>query len=351
VRARSGPDRPRALAALRAALAALQVGGLPTNAAFLAAVAAHPAFVAGGVDTGFIEAHAAALLAPRPPPAALAALAAALTLALDARGAAAAAAAAGRAPLAGAWAAADGFRVNHELTEAVHLAHEAFPLALAATRRPGGDLSVRALFGGAEDAAAKEEELLVAALSVGEDEAAAEVGGARLRTSFSCYETAAEWVLDLWPRDGPAAGAHHQFRRPLARAWASAAGAAGAGAGAAAAGAGAARAPMPGRVAKVLVALGQAVAEGEALCAVEAMKMEHAVRRAFLLGRKRLHYYYALRVCLRSYAPPPHRAAGARAPRGRRRRARRGRGRAGGRGRRARGGCARRQGRCWRRGK
>jgi biotin carboxyl carrier protein len=194
----------------------------------------------------------------------------------------------------------DGFRVNHELTETLHLVHEAFPLALAATRRPGGDLLVRARFGGS-DAEDSEEELVVAALSVGEDEAAAEVGGARLRASFSSYATAAEWVLDLWPRDGAAAGAHHQFRRPLARAWASAAGAGAADSAAgAAAAAGAARAPMPGRVAKVLVARGQAVAKGEALCAVEAMKMEHAVRRAF--SNKKICARASV-VRLRSYTP------------------------------------------------
>jgi biotin carboxyl carrier protein len=37
-------------------------------------------------------------------------------------------------------------------------------------------------------------------------------------------------------------------------------------------------APMPGRVAAVLVAEGQAVQKGEVLVILEAMKMEHAVR-------------------------------------------------------------------------
>ena len=40
------------------------------------------------------------------------------------------------------------------------------------------------------------------------------------------------------------------------------------------------RAPLPGSVTKVLVGVGQAVAEGEGLVVLEAMKMEHTLRAA-----------------------------------------------------------------------
>ena len=53
--------RAGALRRLRAALAEYQVVGVTTNIEFLAAVAAHPAFAAGDLDTGFIERHRAAL--------------------------------------------------------------------------------------------------------------------------------------------------------------------------------------------------------------------------------------------------------------------------------------------------
>lgn len=60
-------DRASALARLRAALTGTHIVGVTTNTAFLAAVAGHPAFAEGGVDTGFIERYAADLL-PAPAP-------------------------------------------------------------------------------------------------------------------------------------------------------------------------------------------------------------------------------------------------------------------------------------------
>jgi 3-methylcrotonyl-CoA carboxylase alpha subunit len=49
-----GTDRTEALRALRVALEEYQVVGVSTNIAFLRALAGHPAFVAGEVETGFI---------------------------------------------------------------------------------------------------------------------------------------------------------------------------------------------------------------------------------------------------------------------------------------------------------
>jgi 3-methylcrotonyl-CoA carboxylase alpha subunit len=63
------PTRAQALARLVEALDATQVEGVSTNRAFLARLAAHPAFVGGEVDTGFIARHEAALFeAALPPP-------------------------------------------------------------------------------------------------------------------------------------------------------------------------------------------------------------------------------------------------------------------------------------------
>ncbi|WP_142850066.1 acetyl/propionyl/methylcrotonyl-CoA carboxylase subunit alpha [Telmatospirillum sp. J64-1] len=60
-------DRDSALRRLRRALAEYEVAGLVTNLSFLAAIAAHPAFAAFEVDTGFIDRHHAALLPPPEP--------------------------------------------------------------------------------------------------------------------------------------------------------------------------------------------------------------------------------------------------------------------------------------------
>uniref|UniRef100_A0A7S0R532 Uncharacterized protein n=1 Tax=Chlamydomonas leiostraca TaxID=1034604 RepID=A0A7S0R532_9CHLO len=74
-----GPDRDSALAALRAALSATQVAGLPTNLAYLHRLASHNAFstprCGSELDTGFIPRHASMLLHPQPLPPSVAALA------------------------------------------------------------------------------------------------------------------------------------------------------------------------------------------------------------------------------------------------------------------------------------
>ena len=72
-----GEDRATALRRLQRALAATELAGLRSNLPLLRAIAAHPDFRAGAVDTGFIARHAATLLAP-PPSATRAALAAAV---------------------------------------------------------------------------------------------------------------------------------------------------------------------------------------------------------------------------------------------------------------------------------
>jgi len=56
--------RAGALRKLESALSQCYIAGVTTNAAFLRAVVAHPAFAAGQMDTGFIDAHLADLLAP-----------------------------------------------------------------------------------------------------------------------------------------------------------------------------------------------------------------------------------------------------------------------------------------------
>src|SRR3546814_149505 len=55
-------DRPAALRRLRGALTETVIAGVVTNRQYLLEIAAHPAFAAGEVDTGFIERHAADLI-------------------------------------------------------------------------------------------------------------------------------------------------------------------------------------------------------------------------------------------------------------------------------------------------
>jgi 3-methylcrotonyl-CoA carboxylase alpha subunit len=74
-----GPTRAAAAHRLAAACARVEVWPVRTNAAFLARVAADPEFLAGAIDTGFIERRAGVLIPePEPDPATIRAAARAL---------------------------------------------------------------------------------------------------------------------------------------------------------------------------------------------------------------------------------------------------------------------------------
>jgi 3-methylcrotonyl-CoA carboxylase alpha subunit len=116
------PTRTQAARRLAEGCAQVQVWPVRANAAFLARTAAHPQFVAGQVDTGFIARHLDALLPPTvPPPALLDQAAGALLPAVD----------------GSPWTALRGFRANAPVDnrtavrvgEAIHVARwQAGPL-------------------------------------------------------------------------------------------------------------------------------------------------------------------------------------------------------------------------------
>ncbi len=92
----AAPSRPAAAAKLAQAASRVEVWPVRTNAAFLARAAADPDFVAGNIDTGFIERHAERLVpAAEPSQAVLQAAARALLPAAD-----------------GVWSWITGFRAN-----------------------------------------------------------------------------------------------------------------------------------------------------------------------------------------------------------------------------------------------
>jgi 3-methylcrotonyl-CoA carboxylase alpha subunit len=63
-----GATRDEALSRLSRALAETEIAGVASNLDMLGRIAAHPDFAAGGIDTGFIAREAASLLAPQRPP-------------------------------------------------------------------------------------------------------------------------------------------------------------------------------------------------------------------------------------------------------------------------------------------
>ncbi|MGY6411296.1 MAG: ATP-binding protein [Alkalilacustris sp.] len=224
-----GPTRAIALARLATALAQTEVAGTVTNLAFLGALARHPGFAAGDVDTGLIERDREALVSQPP-----------------ATGAELALAALGAAGLAEGGAPDTGFALWAPLRRRVWLAEGDAPPFEAVIEAHGP-----------------------ARFTV-------EVDGAR----HDCRRDGAGWWVDgaraqARPMADPpgvhlfgAIPRHITVPDPLARGPA------------AEGGAGLVIAPMPGLVRRIFVAAGDSVAPGDRLAVFEAMKMEHTLTAA-----------------------------------------------------------------------
>ena len=241
-----GADRAEAIARLRRSLAHTEVGGLTTNLDFLQAILRQPDFVAGKVDTGFIERHRAELLpesVPLPAHAlAFAALAVLRAGERDARNAAPAS------DPHSPWSRLPGWRVNRDAWSDLVFQHGETTLIVRAHYRGGG--YALALPGGTVEAEAELEP---------DGSMNARIGDTRRRGRVVRQDAECLIFLD---------GATHRLllidpRRPGTTGAAST---------------GKILAPMPGTVTKLLVVAGDKVAKGSVLAIVEAMKMEHAVK-------------------------------------------------------------------------
>ena len=241
-----GEDRPAALRRLRSALAGTQALGVTTNLAFLAAVATHPAYVSGELDTGFIDRRGGELIPPAGPVSdevlALASLAV-----LRLRDAEAQAQARRSGDPHSPWHQTTGWRLNvethsrlvfredeREVTVTVHYGPEGYRLEL-----PGGDITARGRLEANGDLRA-------------------ELGGRQVNAT----------VVRQGQEVAVLIGAEQHrllLHDPLALV------------GAAEAGGGRLTAPMPGRVTEVHVKPGVRVARGDPLLVLEAMKMEHTI--------------------------------------------------------------------------
>jgi len=239
-------DRDGAVRRLRTALAATEVAGLATNLTFLASIAAHPAFAAADLDTGFIERHRDALL---PPPETVSDEVLALLclgLLLERRAAAERDAARSGDPYS-PWALCDGWRLNDDAHDSLHLRQGDSDLVVPLIYRPWGyELT---LPGGTIEARGS--------LSA-DGRLSGEIGAVRRQAGYvrrgaelSLFlggRTHRVAVVDPLPGDEPE----------------------GAGDGVVA--------PMPGTVIAVLVEAGARVTQGQPLVVMEAMKMEHTLK-------------------------------------------------------------------------
>jgi 3-methylcrotonyl-CoA carboxylase alpha subunit len=215
------PGRPAALRALAAACGAVEVWPVRTNAGFLARVAAGAEFLAGAIDTGFIERHADRLI-PGDEPGEAVIEAAALALLPAQR--------------ADPWSALTGFR-----SAAAPYLDVAVAIAVPTGERTYvARLKVEPTRGG---------------------EAASAPAAARPPSVVRCGgDRVVFWRGEAWRFGEPTA----QRVGPRA-----------------AQSDGVLRAPMPGRVVAVAVREGDPVSPGQTLVTLEAMKMEQALVAPF----------------------------------------------------------------------
>ncbi len=251
-------DRAGAVRRLRTALAATEIVGLATNVAFLSALAAHPAFAAADLDTGFIARHHETLFAPPAPMADGVLALVGLGILLERRLEAEAAARRSGDPYS-PWAATDGWRLNEEAEGTIHLRQGEDDLFLTFTyvgkgyrfHCPGGPIEA------------------TGTLSA-DGRLNARIGGRVTRAGYVHRGGLVTLFAD---------GVSHRVTivDPLPSETADGA-------------AGGVAAPMPGTITALLVEPGAKVVKGQPLIVMEAMKMEHTLRAPADGTVTRFHY-------------------------------------------------------------
>ncbi|MER6123149.1 acetyl-CoA carboxylase biotin carboxylase subunit [Streptomyces sp. NPDC001795] len=213
-----GPDRATALRKLRAALARTVTLGVQTNAGFLRRLLAHPAVVAGELDTGLVEREVDGLVSAEVPEEVYEAAAAVRLDALKPRG--------------------EGWTDPFSVPNGWRLGGEPKPIAFPLRVFEPVEYAPRGTH------------------TVTDDRVSVVLDGVR-----HTFHRAADWLGhdgDAWHvRD------HDPVAASLTRA--------------AHSGTESLTAPMPGTVTVVKVAVGDEVAAGQSLLVVEAMKMEHVI--------------------------------------------------------------------------
>ncbi len=232
-----GPGREAALALLRQKLDRTAVFGVANNLPLLRAVAAHPAFAAGGVDTGFVDRELAALIEETAPAPEAVLLAASLALRE-------------RAPRPESdpspWALADGWRASGAAAQSVGLRSPAFRRWRATAR--DGSLTLE---GDGEPIRGRVEPQGPARFAVDAGRGARTLELIRDRENLQVVGERADEIAiaPAWPHERSAEDADMHPASPL-----------------------------PGRVVELRVKTGDTVAQGDVLAVVEGMKMQHAIR-------------------------------------------------------------------------
>ena len=230
-----GADRAEAVRRLAAALAEYEVVGVQTNLGLLRAIAGHPGFAQADLDTGFIGRHADALMRSDEGDDVFAVAAAALTVLESITSA----------PEAGGdpwspWSTADGWRMNGPAYQDLHFRNAEAEIVVRAHPLPDGRTRLE-LPSGCMVGELRPETLLL-------DGVARRVRVVRGGDELCVILAGRNHVLTHLDPLAPQRTEHAASGRVAS--------------------------PIPGRVAKVLVRVGDAVERNAPLLVIEAMKME-----------------------------------------------------------------------------
>ncbi|MBB4000875.1 acetyl/propionyl/methylcrotonyl-CoA carboxylase subunit alpha [Aureimonas pseudogalii] len=249
-----GEDRPAAVRQLAAALAQYEVIGVATNLDLLRSIAAHPAFEAGELDTGFLARHADDLL-PEPPPGLVARdldavlAAAALDVVRGHREAVTSGAAASGDPWS-PWTEMDAWRMNGDGYQDLHFTPAGGSTVMIRARPQAGGSCGLDLPGGSVIARLVEDEGSGTVLVL--DGVTRRIALVRRDADVTVVIEGRQHALT---REDPLASPRAEITRNDR-----------------------VLAPIPGSVTNVLVAPGDVVLKDAALIVIEAMKMELTLR-------------------------------------------------------------------------
>ncbi|HEY6579474.1 MAG TPA: biotin carboxylase N-terminal domain-containing protein [Rhizomicrobium sp.] len=206
---------------LAQALSETEIAGVHTNAGFIVRALRHPEFLAGDVDTGFIDRHRDELILSQPSPAVYASAA---LFAIGERK---------RAMRSiDPWSAQDGFRLAGEARETIDFASDTGRATVLVTHHRGRGLTLE-LDGTTIHATAHADALRLASGDI------------------AVMEQGESWTLALSDPFGDADSAAAVSDRIVA--------------------------PMPGKIVRVLARPGETVKRAQPLLVLEAMKMEHTL--------------------------------------------------------------------------
>ncbi|KAJ3099277.1 Methylcrotonoyl-CoA carboxylase subunit alpha, mitochondrial [Phlyctochytrium planicorne] len=262
-----GEDRTAALRVLRKALGEFEVVGLNTNIDFLKRLSAHPSFIDGDVETGFIKKHESSLFPSRP-------VTPALTLAHASLGIIAADQLTSINEGTDPWSLKGlaGFRLNHNQERVVKLLDGDKPVTVTVSHRPSESdnvwdftivdaAGVSTVFSAARFLAAEKDGNIIA--DIGDRRVAGRV--VREEDKLQVFFEGKKTTLGL-----PADPGLVSLSTTTA--------------------AGSVKTPMPCKISAVNISAGQEVKKGQTLIILEAMKMEHTIKSPRDGKIKKVHY-------------------------------------------------------------